>query len=125
VGECRDPAALEGDYPRAERGTGTGNSAQNPRGSRPEILQTTESSAGQKQSTPQSDSEIACQTLSYGSRKLVLTEKNSVCFLIKNFSLKVPKREIFDRSDFPDLYTIKPLRMGDFGVKIKNLLKNI
>ncbi len=36
--------------------------------------------------------------------------------LIGNFSvvpyvyncLKVPKREIFDRSDFPDFYTIKP-----------------
>jgi hypothetical protein len=32
--------------------------------------------------------------------------------------LKVPKREIFDRSDFPDFYTIKSLREGDFGVKI-------
>ncbi len=32
--------------------------------------------------------------------------------------LKVPKREIFDRSDFPDFYTIKSLRKGDFGVKI-------
>jgi hypothetical protein len=30
--------------------------------------------------------------------------------------LKVPKREIFDRSDFPDSYTIKSLRVGDFGV---------
>ncbi len=35
--------------------------------------------------------------------------------------LKVPKREIFDRSDFTDFYTIKPLRVGDFGVKIKFL----
>jgi hypothetical protein len=34
-------------------------------------------------------------------------------------ALKVPKHEIFDRSDFPDFYTIKPLRVGDFGVKIK------
>ena len=42
-----------------------------------------------------------------------------------NVFLKVPKREIFDRSDFPDFYTIKSLRVGDFGVKIKNLLKNI
>jgi hypothetical protein len=33
--------------------------------------------------------------------------------------LKVPKREIFNRSDFPDFYTIKSLRVGDFGVKIK------
>ncbi len=35
--------------------------------------------------------------------------------------LKVPKREIFDRSDFPDFYTIKSLREGDFGVKIKKI----
>ncbi len=26
--------------------------------------------------------------------------------------LKVPKREIFDRSDFPDFYTLKSLRVG-------------
>ncbi len=41
------------------------------------------------------------------------------------WSLKVPKREIFDRSDFPDFYTIKSLRVGDFGVKIKKFLQNI
>jgi hypothetical protein len=42
---------------------------------------------------------------------------------VKKSLLKVPKREIFDRSDFPDFYTIKSLRVGDFGVKInkKNL----
>jgi hypothetical protein len=40
-------------------------------------------------------------------------------------SLKVPKSKIFDRSDFPDFYTIKSLRVGDFGVKIKRILKNI
>ena len=40
-------------------------------------------------------------------------------------TLKVPKREIFDRSDFPDFYTIKSLRVGDFGVKIKKKFKNI
>ncbi len=39
--------------------------------------------------------------------------------------LKVPKREIFDRSDFPDFYTIKSLREGDFGFKIKKIKKNI
>jgi hypothetical protein len=39
------------------------------------------------------------------------------------FILKVPKREIFDRSDFPDFYTIKSLRLGDFGVKIKKNLQ--
>ncbi len=36
-------------------------------------------------------------------------------------TLKVPKREIFDRSDFPDFYTMKSLRVGDFGVKIKKI----
>ncbi len=40
-------------------------------------------------------------------------------------TLKVPKREIFDRSDFPDFFTIKPLRVGDFGVKIEKKLTNI
>ncbi len=35
----------------------------------------------------------------------------------------MPKREIFDRSDFPDFYTIKSLRVGDFGVKIKKKVK--
>ena len=35
----------------------------------------------------------------------------------------MPKREIFDRSDFPDFYTIKSLRVGDLGVKIKNFNK--
>jgi hypothetical protein len=37
--------------------------------------------------------------------------------------LKVPKCEIFDRSDFPDFYTIKSLGVGDFGVKIKKFSK--
>ncbi len=32
------------------------------------------------------------------------------------------KGEIFDRSDFPDFYTIKSLCEGDFGVKIKYFL---
>jgi hypothetical protein len=40
-------------------------------------------------------------------------------------SLKVPKREIFDRSDFPDFYTIKSLRVGDFGVKINKKIYKI
>jgi hypothetical protein len=38
-------------------------------------------------------------------------------------ALKVPKREIFDRSDFPDFYNIKSLRVGNFGVKMKIFLK--
>ncbi len=33
-------------------------------------------------------------------------------------SLKVPKREIFDRSDSPDFYTIKSAWVGDLLVKI-------
>ncbi len=40
-------------------------------------------------------------------------------------TLKVPKREIFDRSDFPDFYTMKSVRVGDFGVKIKFFFLNI
>jgi hypothetical protein len=32
--------------------------------------------------------------------------------------LKVPKCEIFDRSDFHDFYSIKPFWVGDFGAKI-------
>ncbi len=35
----------------------------------------------------------------------------------------MPKREIFDSSDFHDFYIIKSLRVGDFGVKIKKILK--
>jgi hypothetical protein len=50
----------------------------------------------------------------------LLHEKGGFYYL-----LKVPKREIFDGSDFPDFYTIKSLRVGDFGVKIKNCFKNI
>ncbi len=37
---------------------------------------------------------------------------------IKHVFLKVPKREIFDRSDVPDLYTRKSSWVGDLLVKI-------
>ena len=37
-------------------------------------------------------------------------------------SLKVPKCEIFEGSDFDDFYTIKSLCEGDFGVLIKNFI---
>ncbi len=52
-----------------------------------------------------------------------LTKDSSILFHAIHSSffrriLKVPKREILDRSDFPDFYTIKSLREGDFGVKI-------
>ncbi len=39
--------------------------------------------------------------------------------------LKVPKCEIFHRSDFDYFYTIKSLCEGDFGVKVKKIYKNI
>ncbi len=37
---------------------------------------------------------------------------------LKILTLKVPKHEIFDRSDFPDFYTIKSSWVGDLVVKI-------
>ena len=37
--------------------------------------------------------------------------------------LKVPKYETFDSSNFHDFYTIKSLREGDCGVKIKKIKK--
>jgi hypothetical protein len=54
-----------------------------------------------------------------------MTQMNFKNADIQRYSfLKVPKREIFDRSDFPDFYTIKSLCVGDFGVKIKKILNN-
>ncbi len=41
------------------------------------------------------------------------------------YTLKVPKCEIFHRSDFHDFYPIKSLWEGDFGVKIKCFKKYI
>ncbi len=38
-------------------------------------------------------------------------------FLVEMKRLKVPKREIFDRSDFPDFDTIKSAWVGDLLVK--------
>ncbi len=46
-------------------------------------------------------------------------------FKFVDSDLKVPKREIFDHSDFHDFYAIKSLTVSDFGVKIKICLKNI
>jgi hypothetical protein len=37
---------------------------------------------------------------------------------LKISHLKVPKCEIFERSDFHDFYSIKPFWVGDFGAKI-------
>jgi hypothetical protein len=49
----------------------------------------------------------------------MLTKELSLrfCSLIVDI-LKVPKCEIFDRSDFHDFYSIKPFWVGDFGAKI-------
>jgi hypothetical protein len=51
-------------------------------------------------------------------------KKSAICVLYLVY-LKVPKREIFDRSDFPDFYTMKSLRVGDFRVKVKKIFTNI
>ncbi len=56
-----------------------------------------------------------------GSQAVVHSSKSVITSCSSD--LKVPKREIFDCSDFPDFYTIKSLRVGDFGVKIKKNLK--
>jgi hypothetical protein len=50
---------------------------------------------------------------------LVKTKHFSWWLCLRFKALKVPEREIFHRSDFPDFYTIKSLRVGDFGVKTK------
>ncbi len=42
--------------------------------------------------------------------------------MLINYLLKVPKCEIFDSSDVHDFNTIKSLREGDIGVKIKKNL---
>jgi hypothetical protein len=44
--------------------------------------------------------------------------RHSHCKLCCNMVLKVPKCEIFDRSDFLDFYTIKSFWVADFGAKI-------
>jgi hypothetical protein len=41
-----------------------------------------------------------------------------ICQVYTQVRLKVPKREIFDRSDFPDFYTIKSSWVGDLLVNI-------
>jgi hypothetical protein len=51
--------------------------------------------------------------------------KDTAKILKRGWRLKVPKCEIFDRSDFHDFYHIKSLWEGDFGVKIKCFKKYI
>jgi hypothetical protein len=41
-----------------------------------------------------------------------------LCFRTLRSKLKLPKCEIFNRSDFHDFYTIKPFWVGDFVAKI-------
>ncbi len=65
---------------------------------------------------------LSSLALIYASMQVILF---SNVVIHKNMFLKVPKREIFDGSDFPDFYTIKSLRVGDFGVNIKINFKNI
>jgi hypothetical protein len=59
-------------------------------------------------------------------KKHLNKKKTFFQYLLLHFLLlKVPKCEIFDRSDFHDFYHIKSLWEGDFGVKIKSLKKYI
>jgi hypothetical protein len=51
------------------------------------------------------------------SNTIVITNTSSP-HLYRAQRLKVPKREIFDRSDSPDFYTIKSSWVGDLLVKI-------
>jgi hypothetical protein len=51
----------------------------------------------------------------------ILCKKGWLCVetaQTKRQALKVPKREIFDRSDFSDFYTMKSSWVGDLVVKI-------
>jgi hypothetical protein len=43
---------------------------------------------------------------------------SGLCFRSLRSTLKVPKCEIFNRSDIHDFYTIKPFWVGDFGAKM-------
>jgi hypothetical protein len=61
-----------------------------------------------------------------GSILSVLLTSEAVCARATSpwVSLKVPKHEIFDPSDFPDFYTIKSSWVGDMLVKILNYYFN-
>ncbi len=54
-----------------------------------------------------------------GTRQTGLTGRFQKSFGMNSWHLlKVPKREIFDRSNFPDFYAIKSSWVGDLVVKI-------
>jgi hypothetical protein len=55
--------------------------------------------------------------------KLFILSQKAACLLYSFVFLKVAKCGIFDRSDFPDFYTIKSLCEGDFGVKMQKILQ--
>ena len=64
--------------------------------------------------------EYSTRVVQEGGRRYKKSTLNDLVHLTPlRIPLKVPKREIFDRSDFPDYYIMKSLRVGDFGVKIK------
>jgi hypothetical protein len=56
-----------------------------------------------------------------------MTDVTSVHFFIYKtfFNLKVPKREIVDRTNFPDFYAIKSSWVCDLVVKILTYYFNI
>jgi hypothetical protein len=49
---------------------------------------------------------------------MVRSDETYVEHEMLRITLKVPKREIFNRSDFSDFYTIKSSSVGDLLVKI-------
>jgi hypothetical protein len=61
---------------------------------------------------------IRIQKAAVASRRATGTNLASHLLRKLRWALKVPKREIFDRSDFPNFYTIKPSWVGDLLVKI-------
>jgi hypothetical protein len=59
------------------------------------------------------------------ARMKTLIKIDKLFVRIPVYLLKVPKREIFDRSDFPDFYTIKSSWVGDLLVKILTFYFNL
>jgi hypothetical protein len=57
--------------------------------------------------------DIKTKKVNYVTRNVAL-----YFLLLREDILKVPKREIFDRSNFPDFYAIKSSWVGDLVVKI-------
>jgi hypothetical protein len=66
---------------------------------------------------------MCTETLSLRTLKIMPRNLNEIVRSWIRLLLKMPKCEIFDRSDSHDFYTIKSLKEGDFGIKIKKFLK--